>query len=625
MSRSARVLSFVAAALVATASTVSAQPNILAVLSPPPNERGWNNSPVEVEFICAQASKCPEEEFLTQEGATQILEVTALGRDQATTVTETVTLNLDWTAPLVTIQSPARAIVTPAASITVTARTTDAVSQPRAATCNGRAARIDDDGMIRCDVPLLIGANDVVVEVSDYADNSGSAGIRIIRTGEPQLTIVPEEIGMIVGQVTTVQVQDEAGRAAQRVVWRVNNPSAGEISTDGRHVFSARAPGVVTITASVGKVEATARVTVYAGDRLPVSSTRWKVGALLVVQTPDTQPLKPSPRNLVATGQKPGEPAYILSVNSSTGWQNWRARPASNPTETPEGLREMAGNDAVLVYDSKETGRSAIVHSATGQPWRYQSAGRIRPMMIVSKDNHVMAMETSETGFTRLLVMDGADGRVFSRVPLPSGVGLQLNQDCVKGHHGIRYIPSQVGPFNNDGRGLNFGIVLFDDHEDFGICGTVSGTYKRTVAIVTIDDAKRIANVATVEIPVGGAVPAFELFEVTVDRLGAKLLPWALRNPAAGSVDYRITRLTADGNSKEYSVPGAGKIWLSGREDDLAVTTDGTRLIGFNVVTGAIIISQTYPAGVKIMSVDHGQVLHSSGKTLSRSDLPIQR
>ena len=72
-------------------------------------------------------------------------------------------------------------------------------------------------------------------------------------------------------------------------------------------------------------------------------------------------------------------------------------------------------------------------------------------------------------------------------------------------------------------------------------------------------------------------------------------------------------------------MPGAGKVWLSGREDDLAVTTDGTRLIGFNVVTGAVLVAQTYPAGVTIMSVDQGRVLHSSNNTLSRSDLPVQR
>ena len=623
MSRTARVLFFIGVATFAATSAI-AQPNILAVQSPPPNERGWTNAPAQVEFVCAQAVTCPDEQFVTQEGAEQILEVIAVGKE-AQKVTQKVTLNLDWTAPLVVIQSPNGAVTTPSSSITVVARTTDAISQPLAATCNGRPTTIDDDGMIRCEVPLAIGANDVVVEVSDHADNSGSAGLRIVRTGAPLFAIVPEEIGMIRGQVTTVQVQDEAGRPARGVVWHVNNPAAGEISADGRHVFTAKAPGTVLLTATVGQFQATALVTIYVGDRLPPNAIRWKVGSLQVVQTPDTQPLKPSAKNLVATGQKPGEVAYIFSVNDTTGWMNWRERPASNPSETPASIREMAGGDAVHVYDSKETGLSALIHSGA-RPWRYQSAGRIRPAMMVALDNGITIMETTDTGFTRLVVFDGADGRVISRVPLPNGVYLALNARCIKGAHGINYQPAQIGPLNTDGgHGYNFGVVLSNDREDYGVCGQVSGTLKRTVAVVTLDDAKRIATAATLEVPAGSPAPEIDLFEVTIDRHGAKLLPWATRNAATGAREFRITRLTPDGNTKEYPMPGAGKVWLSGRQDDLAVTTDGTNLIGFNVVTGAVLVAQKYPAGVRILRVDQGQVLHTTEKTLSRSDLPIQR
>ena len=622
MSGRARVLFFVAAAVVGAATTVAAQPNILPVQSPPPNERGWSNTPAKIEFVCAQAVTCPEDELLVQEGAGQIIEVTAVGKagDQATAK---VTVNLDWTAPVVAIQSPKGATRTAASSIAVVARTTDAISQPMAATCNGQTATIDADGIIRCEVPLAIGANDVVVEVSDHADNSGSDGFRIVRTGSPQFAIVPDEIGVIVGQVTTLQVHDEAGLPVRGVVWQNSNPAAGEISSDGRHVFTAKAPGVVMLTATIGKLQSKGTVTVYAGDRLPQNSIRWKIGGLQVVQTPDTQPLQMSPKNFVATGQKPGEGAYILSVNGTTGWLNWRERPASNASEAPESIREMAGGDAVLVFDSKDTGRSAVVHSAA-RPWRYQSAGHIRPAMIVARDNGITVMETTAAGFTRLLVLDGTDGRVLGRVPVPSGVYLGLNVRCVKGAHGISYVPAQIGPLNTDGRGYNFGLVLSDDREDYGTCNQVAGTHKRTVMIATIDDARRVATAATFEVPAGTPVPEIELFEVTVDRLGAMLLPWATRD-AAGTRAFRITRLTPDGNTKEYSMPGAGKVWLSGRGDDLAVTTDGFNLIGFNVVTGAVLVAQKYPDGVKIMSVDQGKVLHVTGKMLSRSDLPIQR
>lgn len=95
----------------------------------------------------------------------------------------------------------------------MTAKTSDEISKPLSATCNDRLTAIGPEGVIRCEVQLAVGANDVVVEVSDHADNSGSAGFRIVRTGTPALAVLPDEIGWIVGQVTTVQVRQESRTA----------------------------------------------------------------------------------------------------------------------------------------------------------------------------------------------------------------------------------------------------------------------------------------------------------------------------------------------------------------------------------------------------------------------------
>src|SRR5262245_24713270 len=143
-----------------------------------------------------------------------------------------------------------------------------------AAACNGIPATIAGGGVVRCEVPLSIGANDVVVEVTDRADNSGSSGFRITRTPpSPALAVVPENIGLIVGQVTTVQVFDGAGLAARGVVWENPNPAVGEMSTDGRNVFTAKAPGMSWLTARAGTTSAGLLITVYAGDRLPFGAT----------------------------------------------------------------------------------------------------------------------------------------------------------------------------------------------------------------------------------------------------------------------------------------------------------------------------------------------------------------
>ena len=111
---------------------------------------------------------------------------------------------------------------------------------------NGLPAPVREDGVIRCEVPLFIGANDVVVEVSDRADNSGSAGFRIVRTAadatrerHPGEHRHDRRTGR-----TTVQVHDAAGLPRETRRMGVHfNPSIGEMSNDGRHVFTAKAPG----------------------------------------------------------------------------------------------------------------------------------------------------------------------------------------------------------------------------------------------------------------------------------------------------------------------------------------------------------------------------------------------
>ena len=206
MSRHARVLFFVAAGW-GLASTAAAQPGIFAFQFPPANQRGWNNTGVQVEFLCARATQCADAVTVKQEGRGLLVEGAAVDANGATGTT-TITLNIDGTAPVVTLES-GRASTTTAASVSIVARTSDAISGPMAAACNGVPTTIADGGLIRCEVPLSVGANAVVVEVTDHAHNSGSSGFRIVRTAaSSRLAVVPENIGLIVGQVTTVQVHD---------------------------------------------------------------------------------------------------------------------------------------------------------------------------------------------------------------------------------------------------------------------------------------------------------------------------------------------------------------------------------------------------------------------------------
>ena len=91
-------------------------PTITATLTPPPNAADWNNTDVTVTFECTDSGSgiaaCSDSQILTTEGADQIVEGTATDLD-GNTATATVSINLDKTAPAVTITSPAQDAVFP--------------------------------------------------------------------------------------------------------------------------------------------------------------------------------------------------------------------------------------------------------------------------------------------------------------------------------------------------------------------------------------------------------------------------------------------------------------------------------------------------------------------------------
>src|SRR5947208_3270568 len=147
------------------------RPAANAVVSPPANAAGWNNTDVRVSFTCTDATSkiasCPDPVTVTAEGAGQVVSGTSVdvAGNQSTA---SVTLNIDKTPPVVDVA------VSPAANgagwnngnATVTFTCTDAAS-----------------GVARCPAPVTVtteGAGQVISGAAvDVAGNQATRSITL--------------------------------------------------------------------------------------------------------------------------------------------------------------------------------------------------------------------------------------------------------------------------------------------------------------------------------------------------------------------------------------------------------------------------------------------------------------
>ena len=155
---------------------------IAATLSPAPNASGWNTSNVTVSFACSGGVapvQCPPSQLVTSEGI-QTISATATDASNAT-VSVSIPVKLDKTAPALYITSPTNYLTVTNPSITITGTVSDATSGVRTVVCSGHAATIQP-GTFYCSVGLVYGPNSIPVTATDVAGNSTSQTLTITFT-----------------------------------------------------------------------------------------------------------------------------------------------------------------------------------------------------------------------------------------------------------------------------------------------------------------------------------------------------------------------------------------------------------------------------------------------------------
>jgi Glucodextranase, domain B len=165
------------------ALTISATP------SPAPNAAGWNNADVTVTFTCAGGSgtiTCPQPVVVSNEGAGQVISRTATDTS-GNTATATVTLKIDKTPPLLTINSPAPGSTVANPQLTILGTSSDALSGIASVTCAGAPATLTQP-TFSCGRTLITGLNNVIIQAADAAGNQANVQLSVT-LNTPPLTI----------------------------------------------------------------------------------------------------------------------------------------------------------------------------------------------------------------------------------------------------------------------------------------------------------------------------------------------------------------------------------------------------------------------------------------------------
>jgi hypothetical protein len=109
-----------------------------------------------------------------------------------------------------------------------------------------------------------------VVKIQENNTWSNAKAFTVTGGSNPAVTLVPDVVGMSVGDTRTLQALDSNNQPLTGLTWSSSDTTIASLSTDDPPVITALAAGSVTITAATGSAD----ITVYAGA-LPLGTTIW--------------------------------------------------------------------------------------------------------------------------------------------------------------------------------------------------------------------------------------------------------------------------------------------------------------------------------------------------------------
>ncbi len=402
-------------------------PTLTARVRPGVNAQGWTMGPATVTFICHDAEgpvqDCPAPIFVPEETDNYPYSRTisdAAGR--STTVSGVV--RVDTTPPQLALTAPtapADGLEVSTSFVTVTGTASDAMSGLADVRCNDVVATVSN-GNVTCDVPLRAGRNPVVLQASDVAGHSTSIGIVVWRTvAVDRLTLSPEQLTLQEGDEAPLRLVNNMGRAHTGATWTVSEPFVVEVVDAPEPLLRALAPGVATVTATLGSLTAQSTVTVVGATIVLVpGTTRWAVqgtpGLELqkVIYTHQTSPDVPEAALLEASE---GANVQLRGINNGA---TTSITPVSG--ELPgQTMGDSFGGVLLVQTSGDRTSLQRVGFTPDVQPWRWVSSGGLANV-VQTNDGTIFASERVLSGgeltAASVVVLDGATGQLRARVPI---------------------------------------------------------------------------------------------------------------------------------------------------------------------------------------------------------------
>ena len=601
-------------------------PSVRALVVPPPNAAGWNNTDVTIMFECVGVVDCPETVVMTTEGAGQRIVRSTVDASGRTAQVEAV-VNIDKSAGSVKILQSELSTDSGTDLVSVTAEANDAVSGIAAAYCNGQPASIAGSA-IRCEVPMRDGITDLVVSILDRAGNTASAGKELVRAAtSSEVLVFPAAATIEVGATRPLYLRDTAWQPLHGRLWMADNPAIAGVDDSTGEVTGLTA-GETTIRGWTDDDRSASMTLRVLDGKLPEGTALWTAHHLAVGNATLPGTTAPMFMELDAAG--------CVSVSAFTllGEPLWHDLTSIRPGERVHTYGVMFGgpghhttmtdgSDAPLTWVDSETGRSAIVrsgHPSEGAIWRYEIASPATASWAHDQGARTLwTVQRPAHGYSYIDAIDSRTGVLKLRVSLPITISAATT-DVTE----TRQLPRPAavgGSWVGYSGGVNVPYATTEVVREAAEGEPPRVLARRRVFVLHITPEGTVSSEPLLgfEAPTVDGLPSLVIGEIRTEEDDDVLLV-LMRVTYPGGLSKGVVMRRSNEGITQYTLPTVGGI-VSG--EDHYYTADGHTLVAFDPTNGKVRwVHQSVEIFRLVYSVRGGGVLieKPSGRYLVTTD-----